>query len=234
MMGAVDAVHKRSAKTFAKEEEEDQEQLNAQQLLEEHDEVAAAGSTVWDYTPLRQVNFLGHLFFSRKFLLHRVTGLVYLLQYIAAFVLYWTDYELFRRSPLIWSLPATGIFQSLTAMYTFTFLPKKTIDQGYFSDKYTMNYPFVIENSFFAMIILFAFLYFDDYYYKILRDTFLVEAVLVFFPYVLRQFWPKTSFRDSLQSSKGRTPQNDMFYRYAIQLTRFFYNWGKHYIGMGN
>lgn len=45
------------------------------------------------YTPFRQVAFLYRLFFTRKFLLHRVSGLVYLLQYAAAFFYYFADYE---------------------------------------------------------------------------------------------------------------------------------------------
>ena len=83
-------------------------------------------SSVWDYTPLRQLAFLGHLFFARKFFYHRVSGLVYLIQYALAFYLYFKDYDAFLKSPLVWSLPLNGVIQSVTAIYTFTFLPKKT------------------------------------------------------------------------------------------------------------
>lgn len=82
--------------------------------------------TMWDATPFRQAAFLYYLFFSPKFFVHRVVGLVYLLQYALAFAWYFADYEGFRASPLIWSLPLTGVLQSVTAIYTFTFLPKKT------------------------------------------------------------------------------------------------------------
>jgi hypothetical protein len=56
---------------------------------------------------------------------HRVSGLVYLLQYAAAFYCYFHDYNSFLKGNLIWTLPMTGVFQSVTAIYTFTFLPKK-------------------------------------------------------------------------------------------------------------
>lgn len=195
-------------------------------------------SSIWEYTPLRQAEFLRNLFFARKFLLHRVTGLLYLLEYAAAFYLYFTDYPGFRKSPLIWMLPATGLFQSINAMYTFTFLPKKTkgfvfitIDPGYFSDKHTMNYPFLVENSFFAMLLLFQWLYYDDFFYGIIKNSFAIEIIFVFFPYVIRQIWPRTRFRDSLESTKSKTKQNQLFYTVAIYITKAFYIWAKHYIG---
>jgi hypothetical protein len=223
MMGSPQKRFNRKEQANHKDQEEDLEQLDAQELLSENIAI--------EHTSFKEIRFLVHLFFGKKFFVHRIVGLFYLLQFFTVFVLYWFNFEYLKKSPLLWTMPATGVLQSITAIYTFSFLPKKTVDQGYFSDKYTMNYPFVVENSFFALILLFAFLYFDDYYYEVLKQSFIVEAVFVFFPYVLRQLWPKTRFRDSLQSSKGRTEQNDVFFRFGIQLTKHFYTWGKHYIG---
>jgi hypothetical protein len=68
--------------------------------------------------------FLIELFFSKKFILHRVTGLSYLLQFAASFYFYFKDYNFYYSSFLIWSLPLTGFLQSIIASYTFWFLPK--------------------------------------------------------------------------------------------------------------
>ena len=54
-----------------------------------------------------------------------------------------------------------------------------------------MNYAFVVENSFFAMILLYQWLYYHEQYYKYIRDSVVVEIALTFFPYLLRQMWPK-------------------------------------------
>ena len=94
-------------------------------------------SIVWAYFPLKQLAFLGHLFFARKFFFHRVSGLIYLIQYALAFYLYFKDYNYFLKSPLVWSLPLNGVIQSVTAIYTFTFLPKKT--KGMVSCAYDNN-----------------------------------------------------------------------------------------------
>lgn len=122
----------------------------------------------------------------------------------------------------------------------FTFLPKKNKDPGYFSDKYTMytftflfrrTYPFIVENSFFALLLMYQWLYFDDRFYNFFKNTYVIELTFVFFPYVLRQQWPQTRFRDSLESTKSKTPENQFFYQIGIQITRAFYIWAKHYIG---
>jgi hypothetical protein len=59
--------------------------------------------------------FLVTLFFSPKFIIHRVLGLAYLIQWAAALYLYFADYDYFYNSILIWSLPLTGFTQSIVA-----------------------------------------------------------------------------------------------------------------------
>ncbi|CAF3044096.1 unnamed protein product [Rotaria sp. Silwood2] len=44
-------------------------------------------------------------------------------------------YETFKYSFVIWSLPLTDVIQSITAVLTFTFLPRTKIDSGYYSDQ---------------------------------------------------------------------------------------------------
>ncbi|KAJ3314722.1 hypothetical protein HDV04_005728 [Boothiomyces sp. JEL0838] len=215
-----------------KEITEDEDYLeNEAEIAEAKPPQKDSPAKIWSYTPFRQVAFLAHLFFAPKFFVHRVTGLIYLLQYAAAFALYFYDYDMFRASPLVWSLPLTGVIQSITAIYTFTFLPKKTKDPGYFSDKYTMNYPFIVENSFFALILLWQWVYYDDFFYEMFKETVVFEWAFVFFPYVMRQAWPQTRFRDSLESTNGKTQKNQFFYQVAIMVTKAFYIWAKHYIG---
>jgi hypothetical protein len=70
--------------------------------------------------------FLVTLFFSPKFIVHRVLGLAYLIQWAAALYLYFADYDYFYNSILIWSLPLTGFTQSIVASLSklsFSLLP---------------------------------------------------------------------------------------------------------------
>src|SRR3990167_4137323 len=96
------------------------------------------------------------LFFTRKFIVHRLTGLMYLIQWTLALSLYFLDYETFIQSPLVWTVPVSGVIQSVTAIYTFTFLPRKA-DPGitYLSDKSALSYFFIVENSFFELLLMY-------------------------------------------------------------------------------
>ncbi len=94
-------------------------------------------------SPYEDPLWLFHLFFSTKFTLHRIFGLAYLLQYAYAWYLYLTGpFDEFMQSPVAWTLVATGVFQSVSATYYFSFLPKKA-DPGYYSDKSALSYAFV-------------------------------------------------------------------------------------------
>ena len=120
--------------------------------------------------------------------------------------------------------------QSVNAILTFWFLPKATKDQGYFSDKRTMSFNFITENSFFAMILGFQWLYLNDHFYNLFKQTFIIEFIFVFCPYMIRPYWPKTSFRDSMGYPENKTDKNRIFYSYAISITKMFYVWAKHYM----
>ena len=52
-----------------------------------------------------------HLFFRKKFGLHRILGLSYLVQLAAAVGLYFYDYERYLGSVLVWSLPLNAVAQ---------------------------------------------------------------------------------------------------------------------------
>ena len=178
---------------------------------------------------VRSLLFLNQLFFDAKFYVHRVVGLFYLVQWTAWFVLYFTDYERLRKSDLIWAMPATGVLQSIVAAFTFTFLPKNNAGSGYFSDTRAISYGFVVENSFFALLLTFQSMYMDDRFYPFMRDTVIIESLFVFFPYVYRDFWPRTRFRDSYDVALKT--ENNRFFSIGVMITKSFYVWAKHYIG---
>ena len=171
-----------------------------------------------------------HLFVDPKFAVHRVFGFVYLIQWFAALYLYYADYAYFSNSLLVWSLPLNGVVQSLSATYYFSFLPIKA-DPGYNSDKSALSYDFVKENIFFAVILMFQWLYYSDRFYDLIRKSITGEYVFVFFPYVFRSLVPKTSFRDSLNDTRNKSNQNKTFFIVVTWITKCFYVWAKHFIG---
>ena len=180
------------------------------------------------------LRFLVRLFFSKQFIVHRLVGFAYLLQFAASFFLYFYDYKLYYDSPLTWSLPLTGFSQSIVASLTFTFLPKRQEDPGYYGDKSTLSYNFVVENVYFSGLLLFQCLYMHDSNKKLITDyiPFVVETCFVFLPYfVFRPLFPKTHFRDSLNLQKNKTEKNRFFFIVVTYITKIFYVWAKHYIG---
>ncbi|CAF0898265.1 unnamed protein product [Didymodactylos carnosus] len=180
----------------------------------------------------KAVTFLFHLFFQRKFIVHRLTGLAYLVQYAMALYLYFKNYELFKNSCLIWSLPLTGLLQSITAIFTFTFLPKNKLDSGYYTDRGLLSYAFILENSFFSGILLFPWLYYSDRFYSFISSSIIIDNIVVFIPYIPRMLWPKTQLRESLKNaSKIKTKSSRIFYLFITTMTKVFYIWAKHYIG---
>ncbi|KAI8800968.1 hypothetical protein BJ742DRAFT_839197 [Cladochytrium replicatum] len=182
------------------------------------------------------LQFLFTLFFSYKFISHRVFGLIYLIQYFIALFMYFYDYEWFSRSILPWSVHMVGLIQSITAALTFTFLRKDADgDQGYFSDKKTVSYQFVLENSFFALIGLFACLYLTPVGYRLFVHTFpIIEIGFVFFPYAIRKFWPKTSFRSGIANPQNKTAKNLQFMDIATVVTKMFYVFFINYVRFMN
>lgn len=173
---------------------------------------------------------LYNLFVHPKFAVHRVFGFVYLIQWFSSLYYYYADYEWYVNSHLVWSLPLNGVIQSLTATYYFSFLPKK-VDPGYYSDKSALSYDFVKENIFFAVLLMFQFLYYSDNFYGLIRKSVTGEYLFVFFPYLFRSLVPKSSFRDSLNDPRNKSAQNKTFYIVVTWVTKIFYVWAKHYIG---
>lgn len=171
-----------------------------------------------------------HLFVHPKFAVHRVFGLLYLVQWFASLYLYFADYDYFINSHLIWSLPINGVVQSLSATYYFSFLPNKP-DPGYNSDKSALSYDFVKENIFFAVILAFQWLYYSDDFVGLIKKSITGEYIFVFFPYFFRGLVPKSSFRDSLNDKGNKSEKNRTFFMTVTWITKIFYVWAKHYIG---
>jgi len=190
-------------------------------------------STYKKVSPYDTPYWFFHLFFNVKFTVHRVLGLVYLISYVYAWYLYVYDYNTYRTSHVVWSLPINGLVQSLTATYYFSFLPRK-VDPGYYSDKGALSYFFVAENIFFAAALAFAFLYNSEVFYPYFRSFpgTIAEHFFVFLPYFVRPLFPKTSFRDSLRNgAKNKTGANAAFFFVGTWMTKFFYVWAKWFIG---
>jgi hypothetical protein len=177
------------------------------------------------------MNTIGNLFFSYKHLVHRLVGLCYLIQYATAVCLFLWDFDTFYNSAVVWSLPLTGVIQTLIVMASFKFLKKDSKHQGYFSDKFTLSYEFISENLFFALILLFQWLYYSNKFYPIIKGLSLIENVFVFLPYVLRLLFPKTSFGDSIVNSREKTDSNKVFLSNMVRLSKLYYIFAKHYIG---
>ena len=78
------------------------------------------------------------LFFTHsRFVIHRTSGLLYLIQFAASVLLMTFDYELYKKTPLMWTLPLNGWLQAVIAMNTFTFLPNGRDAQGAFRFVFT-------------------------------------------------------------------------------------------------
>ena len=168
-----------------------------------------------------------NLFSAKRFRIHRMWGLLYLLQFTV--VLVREALSLPPIAALYWTLPLTGIIQSVIACCTFTFLPKEDGKlQGYYHKKLkAMSYDFILENVYFAGLLLFQSLYFS---FPVMRSNpvFLpIEVVFVFFPYhTVRNFFPKSSYRISLKDTKDLYPRVvKTFYIVAKHFSGYFMNY---------
>jgi hypothetical protein len=166
-----------------------------------------------------------------KFSVHRVFGFIYLVLWFSSLYYYFADYDFFQRSHLLVLTPAMGVMQSVTATYYFSFLPKRQVDPGYYSDKSALSYNFVKENIFFAILLLFQCVYYTDSMAPWVRKMLPVEYFFVFLPYYARFLFPKTSFRDSIYNEKNKSDENKTFFTVVAWITKIFYMWAKHFIG---
>ena len=124
--------------------------------------------------------------------------------------------------------------QAVSASLTFTFLPKKK-EPGYtaLGDVGAISYLYVVENTYFSLLLFFAWVYFSDYTFPYIRQFWPIELVFVFLVYlpIIRFQWPVSSFRDALKSNKTATKANERFYYYSTMMIKVFYIFAKHFIG---
>ena len=177
-------------------------------------------------------NMFLQLFAQKKFLSHRIIGLLFLIQYAVSTYLYVFDYGRWLESPLPITVPLNAVAQSVNAAYTFTFMPKKE-DPGFaaVSDKAVLSYFTIVENSFYALQLLFACCYLHDSYFQVLRKTVVIEALFVFFVFYIRHLWPSSRISASLANSKNKSESNRKILTLSTYAIKCFYLFAKHFIG---
>eukprot|EP01062_Namystynia_karyoxenos_P064900 TRINITY_DN5805_c0_g1_i4.p1 TRINITY_DN5805_c0_g1~~TRINITY_DN5805_c0_g1_i4.p1 ORF type:complete len:337 (+),score=93.33 TRINITY_DN5805_c0_g1_i4:68-1012(+) len=186
------------------------------------DEGTPGGALWWQLllalaVPLFLLTFRGPGMWTKPtFRAHRIGGFVFLVQYAAAWALFLVDYRAYASSVLPFTVAGTLVAQVLTAIRTFTFLPKKTDDPGIYSDQGTLPYSWICEALFFALMILFGQFYYDARLYNAL----------------VRPWFPKTHFSDVFKyRSKNTSPTNVWFYDVGTYAIKVFYVAHKHMIG---
>ena len=184
---------------------------------------------------VKMFTFFGLNFFDNtKFRAHRLGGIIFLLTYITAILMYIYDYDNFveYNVPMIPSF--MGVFQAVSATLTFTFLPKNQ-NSGYFGDKGVISYNFIKENIFYQIITFLGGWYYL-YHGKITNFWMeYIELIFVFFPYtILRPLFPTTRFSDTQKdNTRYRSEGNLSFYEYGTKFISYFYLYGKHIMGFG-
>eukprot|EP00929_Paragymnodinium_shiwhaense_P102082 TRINITY_DN6527_c0_g1_i3.p1 TRINITY_DN6527_c0_g1~~TRINITY_DN6527_c0_g1_i3.p1 ORF type:complete len:352 (-),score=32.08 TRINITY_DN6527_c0_g1_i3:480-1535(-) len=204
------------------------ESLRAGQVIVEM--LSLLGRFIWAVTDL--------FFVRQRFKSHRILGMAFLIQFIPAVYLYIFDYERYLNSPFVWSLPLNGLLQSINAALTFTFLPKRA-DSGFaaVADKSVLSYYTVVENSFYAMQLVFAscYLHHDIRALIFRNDRFpfmrLVEFLFVFFIFYIRDFWPSSRIGAALENEKNKTDKNRRILVLSTYAIKGFYLLGKHFMG---
>jgi hypothetical protein len=197
---------------------------------------------------------------SRKHKVHRYMGLLYLVQYGAAWTHYLTNYEEAKDTylthfialngkifPILsaWSRSSSpltaeigwlhiGIIQGYSAFFSFKVLPE-AVDPGYYSDKAVASRNFIHENVYYTMMAAFGSIYYNDEWRGKLQSDFFgqfVELLFVFFPYVIfRPFFPVTRFSAAGTGRNGRSKQNELFYTVGTKMVKIFYLWAKYFLG---
>jgi len=167
--------------------------------------------------------------------IHRYMGLVFLLQYSFAWYEFISNYEgSGKTSFLPVSTALNGVIQASSAYFSFKVLPNLS-DAGYYSDKAVLSRFFVFENLFFQLYALFGSIYYNDDLRARMQSSLLgrgLEVIFVFFPYVLvRPWFPTTRFSKAGTSMSGRSKANERFYKIGTLMVKFFYLWGKYFLG---
>jgi len=175
---------------------------------------------------------------GRHFRTHRIGGLLFLFQYALSWYFYFTDYQWYKNSFLVWSLVLNGCLQATSAIIQIGPTLEKTDKGEYFGNKHaTVSLDFVTENLFYQILTTFSTLYYYPQFYNALRSNLFgkaIEIIFVFLPYlVIRPFFPKTKLRDAInQDSTVSTTDHRFFFILSNWAIKIFVLGGKHYIGL--
>mmetsp|Transcript_76955 Transcript_76955/g.135625 ORF Transcript_76955/g.135625 Transcript_76955/m.135625 type:complete len:393 (-) Transcript_76955:76-1254(-) len=174
------------------------------------------------------------LFGQSRFRVHRLVGLIFLVQYAMAVPAYLFSYQKYLQSPLVWSVPLTGVLQSLNAALTFSFLPKTDVP-GFAAtaDKSVLSYYTVVENSFYAAQLLFVSCYLRQDLRERISSLVIVEPYFVFLPFFLRNvLWHSSRMGAALRDmDKGSTEGNRLKMIVSTYAIKGFYLLAKHFVG---
>lgn len=173
---------------------------------------------------------------TSKHKIHRYMGMAYLIQYFAAWI------EFYRNSGNLDSkdsvlphfIALNGLIQGWSAFFSFKVLPDLD-DPGFYSDQAVTSRTFVHENIYFTLLAAWGSVYYNETWRDNLQSTVfgqVMEAIFVFFPYVMmRRFFPTTSFSSAGSGRRSRSERNETFYRYGTLAVKFFYLWAKYFLG---
>lgn len=99
------------------------------------------------------------------------------------------------------------------------------------SDKAPLSYRFILENSFFSMLLAFQYFYMTNGFYEFIQWAWPIEIIFVFLPYYFRPLWPTTRLRTALANNKNKSAKNRAFMIASTYIVKVFYSFAKHYIG---
>jgi len=160
------------------------------------------------------LSFFGITLNSKRFRAHRLGGIFLIITYLFAWFAYFYDYEniFIKYCAPLWPALA-GLFQATSASFTFTYLPKMRNSGVLSRDKGNLSYHFIVENSFFQMLIVF---WYSHYLFKFELEKFFFGKFFVliftFLPFtIIRPFFPLTTFSydpNDAHIQKKKDPKN--------------------------
>lgn len=177
------------------------------------------------------------LWIGQLFKFHRIGGLLFLIQYGLSWYYYYSNYEWYKESFLVYTLLLNGCFQASSAIIEIGHTLENT-DQGeYFSNKnVTISKDFITENLYYQILTTFSSLYYFPKFYSFFKTNLLgqiLEIIMVFFPFfMIRPFFPKTLLRNAIgNGDKISTQDHQFFYILSNWAIKFCVLFGKHYVG---
>jgi predicted heme/steroid binding protein len=177
------------------------------------------------------------LWTGHTFRFHRIGGLIFLIQYASSWYYFFTNYEWFKGSFLVWSLVLNGCVQALSAIIEIGHSLTKDDSGEYFGSKNaTVSRDFIVENFYYQVLTAFSSLYYYPQFYDLFRSNIIgkvIEVVFVFLPFVLiRPLFPKTLLRVAVgNSDKNNSDDHQFFFVFSAWAIKFCVLFGKHYVG---